>query len=173
MHSKLEPPEVIEKNVSNFTARVAEESTKVELVSLKLKEMKKLMSTRHKYYYSQLINTFAFIRAYFTNLFDSQPITGELDVDIPNGTLTVRAKFKGVNNEKANNLSGGERSITTVALALSVWSRLLIPFYMMDEFDVYMDMANRLTHFYCWRTLCLIFTVDSLNKQAQSDGHAA
>jgi structural maintenance of chromosomes protein 6 len=144
MHSKLEAAEVIEENVSKFTVHVAEESAKVNLVSSKLDEMAKVMQIRRKFYGQQVILTFSFIRLYFTNLFESQPMTGDLKIDIPECTLIIETKFKGAANEGARNLSGGERSFTTVALVLAVWSKLLTPFYMLDEFDVFMDMANRL-----------------------------
>jgi len=68
-------------------------------------------------------------------------------VDIKGRTMSIRTEFKGKSGEGARNLSGGERSYTTVALVLAVWDKLLIPFYMLDEFDVFMDMANRLDQF--------------------------
>jgi chromosome segregation ATPase len=46
--------------------------------------------------------------------------------------------MKGKRNEALKNLSGGERSYTTIALILAVWEKLRIPFYMLDEFDVFM-----------------------------------
>jgi structural maintenance of chromosomes protein 6 len=143
MHAKLEPAEVIEDNVSKLTVHVTEESAKVHLVSSKLEEMAKVMQIRRKFYGQQVILTFTFIRMYFGNLFESQPMSGDLIIEIPQSTLTIQTKFKGGANDGARNLSGGERSFTTVALVLAVWSKLLTPFYMLDEFDVFMDMANR------------------------------
>lgn len=37
----------------------------------------------------------------------------------------------------ANCLSGGERSFSTVAFLLSLWSVVDSPFYFLDEYDVY------------------------------------
>lgn len=39
---------------------------------------------------------------------------------------------------KTTNLSGGEKSFSTVALLYSLWQSMEFPFYFLDEFDVYM-----------------------------------
>lgn len=44
---------------------------------------------------------------------------------------------------KTINLSGGERSFTTVAFLYSLWQCTQLPFYFLDEFDVFMDKENR------------------------------
>ena len=38
---------------------------------------------------------------------------------------------------KANTLSGGERSYTTVALLMALWTCVDHPFYFLDEYDVF------------------------------------
>ncbi|CAG9820931.1 unnamed protein product, partial [Phaedon cochleariae] len=42
-----------------------------------------------------------------------------------------------------SNLSGGERSFSTVAFLYALWQCMEFPFYFLDEFDVYMDKLNR------------------------------
>lgn len=46
-----------------------------------------------------------------------------------------------VSNTKA--LSGGERSYSTVAFLIALWSCVDHPFYMLDEYDVFSDEHNR------------------------------
>ncbi|KAJ2940693.1 hypothetical protein O0L34_g14802 [Tuta absoluta] len=42
-----------------------------------------------------------------------------------------------------SSLSGGERSYSTVAFIMALWDCVELPFYFMDEFDVFMDDVNR------------------------------
>lgn len=41
-------------------------------------------------------------------------------------------------------LSGGETSFTGICLLLAIWSNVQCPLRCLDEFDVFMDAANRL-----------------------------
>ncbi|XP_026286180.1 structural maintenance of chromosomes protein 6-like [Frankliniella occidentalis] len=44
-----------------------------------------------------------------------------------------------------SSLSGGERSYATMAFVIALWNATEVPFYYLDEFDVFMDMLNRQT----------------------------
>lgn len=46
-----------------------------------------------------------------------------------------------------SNLSGGERSFSTVAFLYSLWQCMEFPFYVLDEFDVYM-VCFKLNYYY-------------------------
>nr|XP_019004110.1 uncharacterized protein I203_03268 [Kwoniella mangroviensis CBS 8507]OCF67571.1 hypothetical protein I203_03268 [Kwoniella mangroviensis CBS 8507] len=54
------------------------------------------------------------------------------------GELTERSHYK-----TPKNLSGGERSFSTVSFLLSLWSTVPCPLRALDEWDVFLDAANR------------------------------
>ncbi|WRT67894.1 uncharacterized protein IL334_004868 [Kwoniella shivajii] len=54
------------------------------------------------------------------------------------GESTQRSHYK-----TAKNLSGGERSFSTVSLLLALWSTVPCPIRALDEWDVFLDAANR------------------------------
>ncbi|KAJ2679177.1 Structural maintenance of chromosomes protein 6 [Coemansia spiralis] len=49
----------------------------------------------------------------------------------------------GHQRKDTKSLSGGERSFTTICLLLSLWETMNCPVRALDEFDVFMDAANR------------------------------
>jgi chromosome segregation ATPase len=67
---------------------------------------------------------------------------GEVVFDHKEKVMKLELKMKGKNKDSVKNLSGGERSYTTISLILAVWDKLRIPFYMLDEFDVFMVRTN-------------------------------
>lgn len=68
-------------------------------------------------------------------------IDGTLNFDNENNMLDIQVipRDKDCENavSKTTNLSGGERSYTTVAFLLSLWSCVDHPFYFLDEYDVF------------------------------------
>merc|ERR1712147_310388 len=84
---------------------------------------------------------------------------GEMKINHENETINIRViRRKGNDNETAQaemddirrkhddncaNLSGGERSITTVCFLMSVWEQIQTPLRCMDEFDVFMDTHHK------------------------------
>lgn len=65
---------------------------------------------------------------------------GELEIDLKNKFVKmIVAPHEGSQGvTKTSNLSGGERSFTTVAFLYSLWQCTDFPFYFLDEFDVFM-----------------------------------
>lgn len=68
---------------------------------------------------------------------------GEMVIDHKEKTLeiniTPRSRKSKPDGQEINlkTLSGGERSYSTVAFLLSLWSCVDHPFYFLDEYDVY------------------------------------
>lgn len=73
--------------------------------------------------------------------------SAEIIIDGKNKTLELKviprdSEIEGaVSNTKS--LSGGERSFSTVAFLISLWSCVEHPFYFLDEYDVFSDEYNR------------------------------
>jgi chromosome segregation ATPase len=59
--------------------------------------------------------------------------------------LVVQKDSADANSQQkdVNALSGGERSYTTIALLMALGESLETPFRIMDEFDIFLDPANR------------------------------
>ncbi|KAJ1723739.1 Structural maintenance of chromosomes protein 6 [Coemansia erecta] len=109
-------------------------------------------------------------RMQFTSLLQQRGYTGNLDFDHQNQTLVPIVKTdQDIVNETASrganaagrrgqtgassapsfqrkdtkSLSGGEKSFTTICLLLALWEAMNCPVRALDEFDVFMDAANR------------------------------
>ncbi|MBI5601981.1 MAG: AAA family ATPase [Deltaproteobacteria bacterium] len=71
---------------------------------------------------------------------------GEGRLRIVNGEkgqgLEVEVAVKGRNIRRAHQLSGGEKSITSLALKLALFDRLRSPFYLLDEVEPALDYIN-------------------------------
>lgn len=81
---------------------------------------------------------------FFTFLFYQGTIT--IDHVSKRLTLNVSAhKDKNCGNN-ARSLSGGERSYSTVAFILALWECVQLPFYFLDEFDVFMVSIRIASH---------------------------
>jgi len=62
-----------------------------------------------------------------------------LKLDVARNSQDTKAK----STSDARNLSGGERSFTTLCFELAMWEFCETPFRVLDEFDVYMDDTYR------------------------------
>lgn len=83
----------------------------------------------------------------FQSLLSYRQFTGDISIDHGERKLCLSVcprdpNVEGsISNTKA--LSGGERSFSTVAFLLSLWSCVDHPFYLLDEYDVFTDEVNR------------------------------
>ncbi len=83
----------------------------------------------------------------FSNYLKTRNYNGFLKFDHQQQTLEVNVhpnKSKDAHEDRdVKSLSGGERSFSTVAFLLSLWSIVESPILFLDEFDVFMDQLNR------------------------------
>ncbi|XP_025205061.1 structural maintenance of chromosomes protein 6 [Melanaphis sacchari] len=91
-----------------------------------------------------LKNYIEFVRLKVIESFDLvlmlRKIKGKLEIDQHEQSMII-SMFDNISTSCA---SGGERTFATVALILALWSNMQLPFYSIDEYDVYMDNVNRL-----------------------------
>ena len=95
------------------------------------------------------LNTFTAIRGHFSNVFQSlfsEEDTCDLTLSDPSNPLDsyidIIAKPKGKRPLTINQLSGGEKTLTAVALLFSIYLIKPAPFCIFDEVDAPLDDAN-------------------------------
>lgn len=86
---------------------------------------------------------------------------GELIFNSANRSLDVKVipRDKEAENvvSRANNLSGGERSYSTVAFLISLWTCVDHPFYFLDEYDVF--TVNKENDYLCFLNMLIFVQV--------------
>lgn len=68
---------------------------------------------------------------------------GTIKFDHKGGRLFLDVEGLDKSRRSTHQLSGGERSYSTIAFLLSLWEALDNPFRALDEYDVFMDEVNR------------------------------
>ncbi|EGI61102.1 Structural maintenance of chromosomes protein 6 [Acromyrmex echinatior] len=94
----------------------------------------------------QLRDTYSvYVQKSFTDVLSLRQYKGTVVIDHQKKVLDLHVSAR--NDQKSGNdtrsLSGGERSYSTVAFILALWDCIQLPFYFLDEFDVFMDKVNR------------------------------
>jgi len=130
-------------------------------VQEKFKEIKKHIKWSKKFinkikdYLEKREKTFIKLRGYlslrctmdFNILLDQRGFKGKLNFNHNEQTLVINVQpNKEINESRTKDLralSGGERSFSTVCYVLALWQAIQSPLRCLDEFDVFMDMANR------------------------------
>lgn len=83
----------------------------------------------------------------FHSLMALRNYTAEIDIKHQDATLELKVvpRDNGITDAVSNtkSLSGGERSFSTVAFLISLWSCVGHPFYFLDEYDVFSDEYNK------------------------------
>ncbi|XP_058791643.1 structural maintenance of chromosomes protein 6 [Phymastichus coffea] len=86
------------------------------------------------------------VQTAFANILSLRNYEGTVTVDHKKHKLEL--EMVPINDAKrltndAKQLSGGERSYSTIGFILALWHCTGLPFYFLDEFDVFMDKINR------------------------------
>lgn len=110
-----------------------------------VEELDTAAKLRKKHYKATETYFIQYIKHAFKKFLEYRKFKGNLDIDIERKKLDLvvnpQQGTQGVTT--TTNLSGGEKSFSTVAFLYSLWQCMELPFYFLDEFDVYMDKLNR------------------------------
>ncbi|CAG7734905.1 unnamed protein product [Allacma fusca] len=153
------------QNAKDVADRVGKEITIMDVL-IKLAEPK--IKLQRNFFNDKLVEYAIAIKTSFRFLIQSRGYHGDLVINHDSKTLlcyvsmdssgeTQAKKNIGtddvtgkeiVTNKKgimeyANGMSGGERSFTTICFLIACWQLMDMPFYILDEFDVFMDTFNR------------------------------
>ncbi|WWD18585.1 hypothetical protein CI109_103038 [Kwoniella shandongensis] len=114
----------------------------------------KAMNTRKQWWSETRSHTALRARTAFVVFENLRDLDGRLEFDHDKERLslvvhsTTRTQSQDGTTQKSHyktpkNLSGGERSFSTVSLLLALWSTVPCPIRALDEWDVFLDAANR------------------------------
>lgn len=106
-----------------------------------IKEMEDTMEEQFLVSFKEINENFSKV---FSNLFDGGKATLELDMedDILKSGIDIKVQPPGKRLQNLNLLSGGERSLTAVALLFAILESRPSPFCILDEIDAALDEAN-------------------------------
>ncbi|XP_058823192.1 structural maintenance of chromosomes protein 6-like [Topomyia yanbarensis] len=112
-----------------------------------IKALQNSRSARYAYLHKLKSHMSLRVKHKFNTVMQLRGFVGEIVMDTKNCTLvlSVVPRDKNVSNAVSNtkSLSGGERSYSTVAFLIALWSCVDTPFYFLDEYDVFTDQVNR------------------------------
>ena len=81
-------------------------------------------------------------KSLFTHIVEHRGFQGIMNIDHDKQIIDMKVSKDGA-LRATHQLSGGERSFSTMAFLLSLWESLDSPFRALDEYDVFMDEVNR------------------------------
>ncbi|XP_026492705.2 structural maintenance of chromosomes protein 6 [Vanessa tameamea] len=137
------------ETVSTEMARAEEEYTNLKELLTKFSELieetQSSIDARLKFCYQLEIQITRRVQFCFGSILAAHGYNGRIEVKHSSGELTLQLSGRDGSRrtQGAAALSGGERSYCTVALLLALWECVELPFYFLDEFDVFTDADNR------------------------------
>ncbi|KAJ8735242.1 hypothetical protein PYW07_006862 [Mythimna separata] len=141
---------------ADVTARLLDAEHKYRATRNSLERLKKLVQETEvvtkdhlKHLYNIQIKIASLVQLSFQSRLRLRGFSGRMEIDHGEGSLEIQCSGRESSQRRAAastaSLSGGERSYSTVAFIMALWDCVQLPFYFMDEFDVFMDNVNRKT----------------------------
>eukprot|EP00730_Choanoeca_flexa_P004360 TRINITY_DN11674_c2_g1_i3.p1 TRINITY_DN11674_c2_g1~~TRINITY_DN11674_c2_g1_i3.p1 ORF type:complete len:988 (+),score=263.00 TRINITY_DN11674_c2_g1_i3:171-3134(+) len=130
--------EISRDNYQTQKQRVAS----LRLLQKELEDMLRLRRHNFRQWHGMMIAT---AKHNFTRILARRGFEGTFDVDATAQTLEFRVQppSNARATSQSKTLSGGERSLVTISFIMALWDTTDCPFRCFDEFDVFMDAANR------------------------------
>ncbi|KAJ8736666.1 hypothetical protein PYW08_007322 [Mythimna loreyi] len=139
---------------ADVTQRLLDAEHKYRATKNSLERLKKLVqetevvSQEHlKHLYTIQIKIASLVQLSFQSMLRLRSYSGRMEIDHGAETLEIQCSGRESSSKRVaattSSLSGGERSYSTVAFIMALWECVQLPFYFMDEFDVFMDNVNR------------------------------
>jgi len=159
----IERAEEIEEHYRNITEQYKRKKNDLKNKKAVLKILEKGLDERHTLLHQLKRHVKERVSEYFTRVCRTNNFLGRINIDLeqeridmlvvpcqdnasPDEVEQARNKLDTLAKKSRDNvcqLSGGERSITTVAFLLALWERIKSPIRCLDEFEVFMDQDKK------------------------------
>ena len=128
-------------------ARQEEKKEQIATLTNERKQILEKMTGYEQIKKETFMKTYNNINEHFKNIF-TQLSEGEGSLELENsekpfeGGLTIKAQIRDKTKQKLGAMSGGEKSLTALALVFAIQKYLPAPFYALDEVDASLDGIN-------------------------------
>ena len=128
-------------------ARQDEKKAQIETLTNERRQILEKMTGYEQIKKETFMKTYNNINEHFKNIF-AQLSEGEGSLELENpespfeGGLTIKAQIRDKTKQKLGAMSGGEKSLTALALVFAIQKYLPAPFYALDEVDASLDGIN-------------------------------
>lgn len=113
-------------------------STLLTCLNCDIKELSVALEKRLRHYKQTESYFITFIKQSFKRIMEVRRFEGSVEINMNEKKLELTVVPQHGSQTKTSNLSGGERSFATIAFLYSLWQCMQFPFYLLDEFDVFM-----------------------------------
>lgn len=139
--SSLEDYKTVKERLDFLEEQLMDLTNSKENLNILIKDMERVMRKEFKESFKKINQNFSKI---FSILFDGGVATLELDndSDILEAGINIKVQPPGKKLQNISLLSGGEKSLTAVALLFAILEFKPSPFCILDEIDASLDEAN-------------------------------
>ncbi|XP_037805472.1 structural maintenance of chromosomes protein 6 [Lucilia sericata] len=141
----LDPQELRELIATKKESLEANEGT-FENIKISILMLRKSLKFRFDFLKKLKEHMAVILQLSFSMILKLRNFEGTIDIDHQEKKLKISVIPRDHNKNAVSStkaLSGGERSYSTVAFLISLWSCVDHPFYFLDEYDVFTDEVNR------------------------------